>query len=132
MRKVGLWILAVAVALPVFYFGLAESAEVVVLETAAADGTQTTRLWVVDHEGHAWLRTGDPSAAWLARLRANPEVVVTRAGQRQELRAVLVDDAAARDAVNQLTLEKYGWRERVLRAAMMDPAGVQPIRLEVR
>jgi hypothetical protein len=124
--------LALAVALPVLYFGLAESAEVVVLETSDAGGTQTTRLWVVDHEGHAWLRTGDPSAAWLARLRANPEVVVTRAGRRQELRAVVVEDAATRDAVNRLTLEKYGWRERVLRAVMMDPAGVQPIRLESR
>jgi hypothetical protein len=57
---------------------------------------------------------------------------VTRAGRRQELRAVVVEDAATRDAVNRLTLEKYGWRERVLRAVMMDPAGVQPIRLESR
>ena len=92
MRKLGLWILAVAVALPVFYFGLAESAEVVVLETAGTGGSETTRLWVVDHEGHAWLRTGDAGAAWLSRLRENPEVFVTRAGQRQSFRAVVVDE----------------------------------------
>ena len=132
MKKAALWILGLVVALPVFYFGLAESGEVVVLETTDATGSQATRLWVTDHEGYAWLRTGDAGASWLTRLRANPEVGVTRAGQRGVFRAVIIGDPAIRDAINALTLEKYGWRERVLRAVMMDPAGVQPIRLEPR
>lgn len=132
MKKAAAWILALGVALPVFYFGLAESGEVVVLETRDGSDTQETRLWVTDHEGFAWLRTGDAAASWLARLRANPDVAVTRRGQRSEFRAVVVADPATRDAINALTLEKYGWRERVLRAVMMDPAGVQPIRLEPR
>jgi len=123
---------ALVVVLPVFYVGLAETGEVVVLETRDATGPHETRLWVVDHGGFAWLRTGDPKAAWLARLRAEPEITVTRGGEAKPYRAILVDDAATRDAVNQLTLEKYGWRERVLRAVMTDPAHVQPIRLEPR
>ncbi len=132
MKRLGLGLLALVVALPVFYFTLAESGEVVVLETTDVSGGHVTRLWVTDHEGHAWLRTGDPSAAWLARLRANAEVGVTRAGRRETFRAVIVEDPATRDAINALTLAKYGWRERVLRAVMMDPAGVKPIRLEPR
>jgi hypothetical protein len=57
---------------------------------------------------------------------------VTRAGERREYRAVPVDDAATRDRVNQLTLDKYGAAEQILRAVMMDPAGATPIRLEPR
>ncbi len=122
---------AVVVALGIFYGVLAESGEVVVLETRDATGTaHETRLWVVDHEGFAWLRTGDASAPWLARLRTHPEVAVTRGGERREYRATPVDDAATREAINALELEKYGWRESVLRVAGMDPAGTTPVRLE--
>ena len=122
---------AVALALGVFYVVLAESGEVVVLATRDPSGAvHETRLWVVDHEGFAWLRTGEAHAPWLARLRANPEVAVTRGGARREYRAVPMDDAATREAINALELEKYGWRERVLRVAGMDPAGATPIRLD--
>ena len=124
---------ALVLALAIFYAALAESGEVVVLETRDARGVvHKTRLWVVDHEGAAWLRTGDPASPWLARLRVNPEVVVTRNGERREYRATVVEDPATRGSINALVLEKYGWRESVLRAAMMDPAGTTPIRMEPR
>jgi hypothetical protein len=123
---------ALGLGFALFYGVLAESGEVVVLETRDASGAaHETRLWVTDHDGVAWLRTGDPESPWLARLRANPEVAVTRAGERREWRAVPVGDAATRERINALTLEKYGWRERVLRLGM-DPAGTTPIRLEPR
>ena len=114
------------------YFVMAESGEVVVLATRDAAGAHSTRVWVVDDAGFAWLRTGDPASPWLTRLRADPEVAVTRAGERREYRAVPVEDAATRDRVNALTLEKYGTAEKILRAVMMDPSGVTPIRLEPR
>ena len=114
------------------YFVMAESGEVVVLETRDAAGVHETRLWVVDDGGSVWLRTGDPNSPWLSRLRANPDVAVTRAGERREYRAVPVDDAATRDRINALTLEKYGAAEKILRAVMMDTSGVTPIRLEPR
>jgi hypothetical protein len=114
------------------YLVLAESGEVVVLETHDAAGAHATRVWVVDDGGFAWLRTGNPESPWLARLRANPEVAVRRAGERREYRAVPSDDPALRDRINALTLEKYGLAERILRAVMMDPSGATPIRLEPR
>jgi hypothetical protein len=114
------------------YFVMAESGEVVVLETHDASGVYQTRVWVVDDGGYAWLRTGNPESPWLTRLRANPEVAVTRAGERRDYLAIPVADAATRDRINQLTLEKYGAAERILRAVMMDPAGATPIRLEPR
>jgi hypothetical protein len=126
-----LGVLAAAVlALALFYVVLAESGEVVVLETRDASGAHETRLWVVDHEGAAWLRTGDPASPWLARLRANPEVAVTRDQERRAWRAVVVDDPVTRERINALVLEKYGWRESVLRAMGMGPDGTTPIRLD--
>jgi hypothetical protein len=128
-----LGVLAAAVlALAIFYVVLAESGEVVVLETRDARGAHETRLWVVDSEGAAWLRTGDPASPWLARLRANPDAALTRRGERREYRAVVVDDPITRERVNALVLEKYGWRESVLRALGMGPAGTTPIRLDPR
>jgi hypothetical protein len=128
-----LGVLAAAVlALAIVYVVLAESGEVVVLETRDASGVHRTRLWVVADAGAAWLRTGDPTSPWLARLRANPEVAVTRKGERREYRAVVVDDATTRERINALVLEKYGWRESVLRAIGMGPDGTTPIRLDAR
>ena len=124
---------ALVLGLAIFYVVLAESAEVVVLETRDAAGdTHETRLWVVDHEGAAWLRTGDPTSPWLGRLRANPEVAVTRAGERRAYRATPVEDPVTRERINALVLEKYGWRESALRAFGMGPDGTTPIRLEPR
>jgi hypothetical protein len=123
---------AALLALALFYVVLAESGEVVVLETTDAAGAHETRLWVVDHEGAAWLRTGDPTSPWLARLRANPEVSVTRNEEHRTYRAVIVEDSATRERINALVLEKYGWRESTLRAFGMGPAGTTPIRLDPR
>ena len=124
---------ALLAALALFYVALAESGEVVVLETRDAGGaTHETRVWVVDHDGVAWLRTGDPESPWLARVRAHPEVVVMRNGERRPFRATPVEDPATRARINALTLEKYGLAERILRAVMMDPDGATPIRLEPR
>jgi hypothetical protein len=125
-------LLLVLVLLVGGYFVMAESGEVVVLETRDAAGAHATRLWVVDDGGLAWLRSGDPASPWLARLRANADVAVRRAGERREYRAVPVDDPAARERINALMLEKYALAEQILRAFMMDPAGTTPIRLEPR
>jgi hypothetical protein len=126
-------LLAAVLALALFYVVLAESGEVVVLETRDAVGAaHETRLWVVDHAGAAWLRTGDPASPWLERLRANPEVALTRAGERRAYRAAPVEDAATREQINALVLAKYGWRESVLRTMGMGPAGTTPIRLDPR
>lgn len=125
-------LVATVLALALFYVVLAESGEVVVLETRDASGAHETRLWVVDHEGAAWLRTGDPASPWLARLRANPEVAVTRNRERRAFRAIVVDDPVTRERINALVLDKYGWRESVLRAMGMGPDSTTPIRLDAR
>ena len=87
-----------------------ESGEVVVLQTRdAAGAVYETRLWVVDHDGSAWLRAGNPDSGWYPRLVANPEIVLVRGNETRVLRAVPAPEA--RDAINDLMQAKYGWAD---------------------
>ena len=87
-----------------------ESGEVVVLRTRdAAGAAHETRLWVVDHDGALWLRAGNPEHGWFPRLAADPSVRLTRGGQALGLRATPVPEA--RDKINDLMHEKYGWAD---------------------
>jgi hypothetical protein len=87
-----------------------ESGEVVVLRTFdATGGVHETRLWVVDHDGAAWLRSGNPSSGWVPRLSARPEVEVERGAETRKFLAVPTPEA--RDTVNDLMQQKYGWAD---------------------
>ena len=108
-----------------------ESGEVVVLHSRGAAGEMhETRLWVVDHEDHAWLRTGNDQNAWLLRVTEHPEIELTRGDQTGRYLSVRVEDAGARDTINRLVLEKYGFAEEVIRALGLDPARAIPVRLD--
>jgi hypothetical protein len=136
MKWVWRAVVAIVALLVVAFAGIyvaSESGEVVVLK--AWDDQKIaheTRLWVVDADGFAWIRTGNPNSSWLGRVRANPEVEVTRGGETKQFRAVLVTDPTVRDRTNSLVLEKYGLAERYLRATMLDPNQVTSVRLEPR
>jgi len=108
----------------------AESGEVVVLTTHDAEGRpHETRLWVVDHEGSAWLRAGADVQAWYGRLLERPEVEVERAGSRRPFTAVPRPDE--HETMNRLMREKYGWADRFISLLFGRDASV-PIRLDPR
>jgi hypothetical protein len=91
-------------------FAASESGEVVVLRTLDEAGeTHETRLWVVDHEGRPWLRAGNPGTGWFVRLQARPEVEVVRGRETLRVRAVPVPEA--RDRINELVNQKYGFAD---------------------
>ena len=91
------------------YFA-SESGEVVVLRTLdAAGGVHETRLWVVDHDGSAWLRAGNPTHGWFPRLSARPEVEVVRGSETHKFLAQ--PTPAARDTINDLMQRKYGFAD---------------------
>jgi hypothetical protein len=112
-------------------FGASElGGEVVTLDTVDASGAHhATHLWVVDDAGFAWLRSGAPGAAWLARIDASPDVEVERGGVRQRVHAVPVREADARERVHALMREKYGWADRLI-SGVRDPGRSVPVRLE--
>ena len=101
----GLWIAGVVFA--------GSSGEVITLTTTDDQGaTHQTPLWVVDHDGSAWLRAGSANASWLERVQAHPRVEVERAGMTQAYRATLVPEAT--DEINAQMASKYGFSDRLV------------------
>ncbi|MEE9280775.1 MAG: nitroreductase/quinone reductase family protein [Myxococcota bacterium] len=133
MRKLGVGLgaaLLVLFALYLFVVATSPSEDVVVLVTRGPDGAaHKTSLWIVEDEGRLWLRSGNPTSAWLARLRSNPDVELARAGERTAYRAVPVETTQARDRVNALMAEKYG-TSGGLAAWFGDRSRSVPIRLD--
>ncbi len=112
-------------------YALSESGEeVVTLRSTNAAGEQhSTRLWIVEDSGFAWLRVGQPGSRWHQDLLARPVVEVVRGDETQTYRAVPVETPEARQRINQLVAEKYGLAETVI-SWMHDESTVVPIRLE--
>lgn len=128
-------IIAIVIVLPLLFFGALMVAsetggEVVTLETQGDDGRiYETSVWIVDFDRVAWLRAGDGESAWVKRLRAEPEVFVTRNGERATYRARIVEGLTGR--VNAEMREKYGLADRIVTVAH-DPESVVAIRLGSR
>lgn len=103
-------ILAVGVVLIALEIIASESGEVIVLTTQDANGaTAETRLWVVEHEGDMWLRAGSPNSGWYKRLLTSAEIGIQRGAE--SLDASAEPNVAARDVVNRLMNDKYGWAD---------------------
>lgn len=132
LKGVALTLAVVVLASAGLYYAMAERVEVVVLHSHGADGDHETRLWVVDDADRAWLRTGASNATWLPRIRANPTVEVERSGKTQSYQAVVIFQPEAVARINQLSLEKYGWSEKLLRATSSSTATQVAIRLDPR
>jgi hypothetical protein len=106
-----------------------ERGEVAVLRTFDASGApHETKLWVVDHAGHAWVRVARPERSWYRRLLASPEVELVRGGRAERLRAVPDPSPQARAEIDAAFAAKYGatdaWYGWLVRS---DPL---PVRLE--
>jgi len=134
MRRLLLALALVTVAAVLFVgtiFLVSEmGAEVVTLRTTGGDGaTVETRLWIVEDEGFAWLRSGVPTASWLGRIEAHPEVEVERGGAWRRYRAVPVRDPATRDRLHARIAEKYGAADRFV-SMLRDGTQSVMIRLE--
>lgn len=107
-----------------------ESGEVVVVTTQDAEGgQQETRLWVVDADGVAWLRSGSSQAGWFQRMQQNPTVEVVRNEGR--FTATVHPDETQRDAVNALMNDKYGWADSYI-ALLFGRDDAIPLRLDVQ
>ena len=105
----------------------AESGEVLVITTQDASGVaRQTRLWVVDHDGSAWLRSGSTRSGWYQRLIANPRISVRRGDAT--FAAVAEPSVDARDSINDLMNDKYGWADDYI-GMLYGRGGAIPIRL---
>lgn len=126
------WILGTLLGLVVLFVGAEKAAservEVVELHTLDEAGDEViTRLWVVDDEGHAYLRVGGDGSGWFTRLQANGEFGITRSGDYGRYTAVLRRDKSER--INTLMLEKYTWGDDLIAMMVGSRDGAIPIEL---
>ncbi len=112
MRLIFRLAVVVVLGITMFYGGVmlaSESGEVVTLRTRDAAGSEhATRLWVVDHAGAEWVRTGHPGKGWFKRAKASPAVAFQRAGAASKRTAVAVLDPTMTRRVNEAFALKYG------------------------
>jgi len=126
-------IIAIVILLPVLYFGAILVAsemggEVAVLETQRPDGRSfETSIWVVELDRSVWLRAGNADSDWVARIRAQPEVFLTRGAGRTAYLANVVDGLG--DRVNLAMREKYGLADQLV-STVHDSERVVAIRLD--
>lgn len=119
-----------AIVLVVIGVSWVDEGEVVTLTTVDDKGhSSVTGLWIVEIGSDLYLRAGSPEAKWLERIRARPEVELTRNGVTQKVRATPVEDAALRSAVSWAMREKYGLIDAVL-VRIIDHSKSVPILLE--
>jgi len=105
-------LLALVVAFGVLQYAASERVEVVVLQTLDDQGEQvTTRLWIVDHDGHPYLR-GDSGSGWFNRVQASDTVTLTRNGEASTYTHQIRNDNL--DTVNRLMREKYTWGDQLV------------------
>ncbi len=112
-------------------YGVSElGPEIVTVRTTNADGTTVdTRLWIVDHQDAAWLRSGMKTSGWYVRLVANPSIEVERGGTWTRMHAQPIHDPDMRDRVHALMAEKYGLADTFI-SALRDGEQSVPIHLE--
>jgi hypothetical protein len=126
------WSAAVVIGLVVLLTGLqyiaSERVEVVELLTVdEADEPVTTRLWVVDDAGFAYLRVGADGSGWFTRILANGEFRITRNDQSATYTAVQRPDKSMR--INELMQAKYTWGDSFIAMLVGNREGSIPIEL---
>ena len=129
LRLIGI-VVTILVVLFVIQIVASESGEVVKVTTVDGSGEQhQTHLWVVDHDGHAWLRSGSPTSGWYARLKETPTLDMERNGEHAEY--TITVDPAQLTTINALMREKYHWADAYI-GLFIDHSKSVAIRLDPR
>ena len=126
-----LWPVGIVLGLTLIIGGLqviaSERVEVVQLHTITEAGEEVvTRLWVVDYNGHAYLR-GDNDSEWFKRLQSSARFTLIRGEQAGDFTHTVKNENI--DTVNELMREKYTWGDRVIEIAMGSRAESNAIEL---
>lgn len=100
-------VLVIGLFLVIYRFA-AERVEVVELTTVDEAGeTVITRLWIVDHDGSAYLRASGESSGWYSRVHANEQFDLLRNGLTKSYTALDRRDKVT--VINTLMQDKYSW-----------------------
>jgi hypothetical protein len=126
-----LWLVGIVLGLALIIGGLqivaSERVEVVQLHTINKTGEEVvTRLWVVDYDGHAYLR-GDTDSEWFKRLQSSSKITLIRGALAGNFTHRVKNENI--DTINELMREKYTWGDRVIEMATGSRAASNAIEL---
>ena len=100
-----------ALIIAVLQIVASERVEVVQLHTFKVSGEKVvTRLWVVDYDGHAYLR-GNTGSDWFQRLQSSDKFTLIRGDETGEFTHRVKNENI--DMINELMREKYTWGDQV-------------------
>lgn len=109
-----------------------EGSEVAVLHTALRTGQpRETRVWIADFGGTPWIEAASPRREFYRDILVDPEVALSRNGQRDEYRALIEEGPAGHEMIRTLLREKYGWADEWI-GVLTDTSSSIAIRLEPR
>ena len=101
-----------ALIIAVLQIAASERVEVVQLHTIKGGGEKVvTRLWVVDYDGHAYLR-GDTGSDWFQRLQSSDKFTLIRGDETGEFTQRVKNENI--DMINKLMREKYTWGDQII------------------
>jgi hypothetical protein len=129
--------LGIAAAITVCLFGLVtlaalEGPEVVVVHTRDPSGAaHTTRTWIADHDGFAWIEAANPEREFYRDIGANPDVEVERQGMARRFHAVPLANPVGHQLIRRLLAEKYGFADCWI-GLLADTSRSLAVRLEPR
>jgi hypothetical protein len=103
--------------------------EVVTLH-ASGNHDHYPSLFIVDDPPAAWIRAERPDRFWLASVRENPDVVVSRGDRDFAYRAVVWNGEGSHERVDELFRSKYGVVDWV--SGWLWRRDAVPVRLEPR
>ena len=90
-----------------------ESGEVVTIYTIdSSNREKITRLWIVEHQGYQYIRSGNLKSGWTQRLVENPHIGMVRNNSRLSYKAELARNERA--VINKLMEKKYGWADKLI------------------
>ena len=110
IRRIVLILLSALFLLALGTYLAGEQTEVAVLRTYDPDhGAHDTKMWIVDWDGHSYVRVGRSGRGWGERAHAQPDVELTRSGAPTPVHATFVQDPAILREVDDAFRQKYGW-----------------------
>jgi hypothetical protein len=130
LKLIAASLVAVLILLVGLQMFAAENGEVVIITTRDLTGAEhPTSLWIVDSDGHQWLRCGSAKSGWYTRLTQTPSLDLQRHGVHAPYTIEAVP--AQLPEINRLMHEKYGWADTYVGFFSPHDRAV-PIRLDPR